>query len=169
MNLIKLLISGACLAVCYVSGLFLSDVISNKSELLMLLYLLCTAAVYALLMLSKNAKTALLKWLCSLPFAYLCFVFFWHTEFYLRGLNWVSPGYGRPSAGANFAGFMQLMLLTVLCFIAWLAGLCRHPKQMETIARLQRLIGGIWCAGTVAAVLWLESVFPPYSAVLADM
>ena len=164
---VDVVFSAPLLAVCYVAAIFLGNLIGYRSDLLMLVYLLCTAAVYGLMMLSRNTLTALCKWLLSLPLAYLCFQYFWETKFALRALNWMIPGYGRQSAGGNFAGLGQLLLLTLLCFAAWLAGLCYQPKNMQKVLRLQRMLGGIWLVGTVAAALWLERQFPPYEAVIA--
>ena len=163
----NILLSAVLLAVSYVSAIFLGDLIGAYALPLLLVYSICTAAIYGLLLLSRDAKTAVLKWVCSLPFAFLCLEFFWQTNFYLRALNWVSPDYGKPSAGAGFAGFVQLVRLSFLCLIAGIAGICFRPDKMDKIARWQRILGGIWGIGTVIAAIWLERVFPPYSAVLA--
>ena len=80
--------------------------------------LLVVAVIYAVMLLSENRKTLLLKWVLTLPFSFLCLEYFWQTHYSVRALNWMTEGYGKQSAGGNFAGFLFLVLLFVLCISA---------------------------------------------------
>lgn len=82
-----ILISAVLLAVYYVSAVFLAEIISYKSTVLSLLFILCTAGMYGLALVSGSNGAALCKWLLSLPLRILCFEYFWRTNYAVRALN----------------------------------------------------------------------------------
>lgn len=51
-----------------VSAIFLAEIIRTANDLLLLPYLLVVAVIYAVMLLSENRKTLLLKWVLTLPF-----------------------------------------------------------------------------------------------------
>ena len=112
------IICSAAMSAVVVSAIFLAEIIRTANDLLLLPYLLVVAVIYAVMLLSENRKTLLLKWVLTLPFSFLCFEYFWQTHYSVRALNWMTEGYGKQSAGGNFAGFLFLVLLFVLCISA---------------------------------------------------
>ena len=152
----------ACSAsVFYVSAVFLSEVISLKSTFLTMVYLVATGFLYLLAMISKDKKSVLIKWLLSIPvglFIWWCFV---RCEFSIRALNWAIPEYGsHRSAGGNFAGTFNLLLLSLLCLSGIVISLFIKPKKYERFRKIQLTMCIILTIMIIAAVLILERQFP---------
>ena len=113
---VNTIICSASMSFVIVSAVFISEIISIASNLLLLPYLLLVAVLYAVMLLSESNKRVLLKLVASLPLSYLCFNYFWKTHYSVRALNWVISGYGKQSAGGNFAGFAALIFFIVSLF-----------------------------------------------------
>ena len=120
-----------------------------------------------LLLLSENRKEVLAKWLLSVPLSNLLLQYFWNTNYAVRALNWVYPGYGMQSAGGRFAGSMLLLIQTVLCGIGLIAAFSRPQKADRKAAAIRLCIGGGCTLAVIAAVLLLETQFPPYEQVVS--
>lgn len=155
------------LAVLFVSAVFLSDIIAAKGVIPAFAYLILTAVVYGVTMISKNTKTALLKWGMSVPFSYLVLQYFWQTDFAVRALNWTYPGYGSASAGGAFAGFVQLIFLSVSCLIGGIAGAFSEKKDFARFRKVQFLISFLSAAVISIVVLLLEKQFPAYNEIIS--
>lgn len=154
-------------AIQYVSAAFLTEIIAHRSTALALVYMVLTAAVWTLLLLSEGRWETLAKWLLSVPLCYPVLQYFWKTHYAVRALNWVIPCYGGQSSGGAFAGCVQLVLLTGLCAAGLLAALSRHPKPSGKDEAIRLCIGTGCTLGILAAVLLLERQFPSYQQVLA--
>ena len=116
-------IAGAlCLAVMYVSSIYLIAAISYKSVTGAVIYALFIAAAYFLTLISPDKKKWLLKYLLSVPLSFGVIWYFWLTEYSVRALNWTYPDYGRFSAGGNFNGLVQVISFSALCLVAIIAG-----------------------------------------------
>jgi hypothetical protein len=117
--------------------------------------------IYLLAMISKDKKTVLIKWLLSMPvglFIWWCFV---RCEFSIRALNWAIPEYGsRRSAGGNFAGSFNLLILSLLCLGGMVISLFIKPKNYERFRKIQLAICIVLMVMIIAAVLILERQFP---------
>ena len=155
------------MAAQFVSAVFMTELISCKSSVLALLCTILTAGIWTVLLLSESRGEVLLKWLLSVPLCYPVLLYFWHTHFAVRALNWALPGYGSQSAGGAFAGSLLVVLLAAFCAIGLLAALAR-PQAPSPKREAVRLGIGAGCTViTVAAVLLLTSQFPPYEAIIA--
>ena len=168
-ELLKMPLFSLLLAIFYVSAIFVSDIISYKSIILAFIYIALSAVLYDVAFVSPEKKIALYKWLLSLPLSYLVFQYFWQTDYAIRALNWVFPGYGKASAGGNFAGFIQLMLLSGLCIAGGAAGLFITPKNWKSFARVQLIVCIFFGLCIIAAVVCMERSFPSYAYVVSHM
>ena len=156
------IVSLACSAsVFYVSAVFLSEVISLKSTFLTVLYMVVTGFIYLLAMIGKDKKSVLIKWLLSMPvglFIWWCFI---RCEFSIRALNWAIPEYGsRRSAGGNFAGTFNLLLLSLLCLSGIVISLFIKPKKYERFRKIQLTMCIVLMVMIIAVVFILERQFP---------
>lgn len=154
-------IAGAlCLAVMYVSSIYLIAAISYKSVTGAVIYALFIAAAYFLTLISPDKKKWLLKYLLSVPLSFGVIWYFWLTEYSVRALNWAYPDYGRFSAGGNFNGLVQVISFSALCLVAIIASLFIKPKKESNFRQLQDIACIAVTAGIVTAVLVLEMQFP---------
>ncbi|MBR3630682.1 MAG: hypothetical protein IKN55_09495 [Oscillospiraceae bacterium] len=169
MKLLKIFLASAVMAVQYVSAIFLTEAISYKSNVLMLLYTVLTAGVWTLVLLSEDTRTVLAKWLFSVPLCYPVLLCYWNTHYAVRALNWAFPGYGRQSAGGGFAGAMLLLLLTALCTVGLIAALARHPKPDQKAEAIRLCIGGGCTLAVIAGAVLLATQFPPYPDITAGV
>lgn len=133
---INTIICSAAMSAVVVSAIFLAEIIRTANDLLLLPYLLFVAVIYAVMLLSENRKTLLLKWVLALPFSFLCFEYFWQTHYSVRALNWMTEGYGKQSAGGNFAGFLFLVLLFVLCAAGMIFAYSRSSEKIGSFANV---------------------------------
>ena len=137
------IICSAAMSAVVVSAIFLAEIIRTANDLLLLPYLLVVAVIYAVMLLSENRKTLLLKWVLTLPFSFLCLEYFWQTHYSVRALNWMTEGYGKQSAGGNFAGFLFLVLGAAHKMLP-LAGMPRRREDDDLILghiRTDELVG----------------------------
>ena len=112
------IICSAAMSAVVVSAIFLAEIIRTANDLLLLPYLLVVAVIYAVMLLSENRKTLLLKWVLTLPFSFLCLEYFWQTHYSVRALNWMTDVYCMLSAVGYFAVFLFIVLLLVHCISA---------------------------------------------------
>jgi hypothetical protein len=174
LSYVKMVVMAIFLSVFYVSTIFVSTIISYKSDILSFAYMVLIAVLYSFAFVSQSVKKALAKWAISIPFAYLVIQYFWSTNYSIRALNWVFPDYGKESAGGNFAGFVTLMLFIILCLVGiFVAMLVSHTfKNEETYRRFERyqlVISTISVIAIVVSVLLMERQFPSYQHILSMM
>lgn len=162
----KDLLMSFSMALIYVSGIFLSDILSFSMALTGL-YIVFTAALYALAAVGRDSRTAFIKWAVSVPFAYLVIQYFRRTDYAIRSLNWLYPGYGRQSAGGAFAALFNMLALSVLCLPGIIAGANAKPEVHKRLQKIQPAV--IISADIIitSAVLILESRFPPIELILS--
>lgn len=148
------------LSILFISSIFISDVISYRTDFLTVLYMIITAVFYGCTMVSPKKLIAIIKWLISLPISYLVLQYFWRTNFAVRALNQAFPDYGKQSAGGNFAGFIRLCFMTALFLTAGLTGLFFDQKKHEISERKICVVGFTYTAIIVLVVILLESSLP---------
>jgi len=119
-----------------------------------------TGLVYLFAMIGKDKKNILIKWLISIPVSLLIWWSFIRCEYSIRALNWIIPGYGRRSAGGNFAGAFNLVILSSLCLCGIVISLFVRPKKYERFRRIQLPVCMILMVMIIAAIFILESQFP---------
>ncbi len=162
-DLFKDILFAAFLAIIFVSAIFISQIISYKNEM-WFIYELFIALLYCFALISNKISDTIFKWLFSLPFSYVVLQYFWKTEYAMRGLNWVFPYYGEPSAGGNFAGFIQLCFLLLGCAICMIVAFTTSTsdkiKKYKSFEKIQMIVCGVLGVAVVLAVIILEQQFP---------
>jgi hypothetical protein len=169
LKIVNTIICSATMASVIVSAIFLSEIISISNYLSVFPYLVLVAIIYAIMLLSESKKNILLKWLISLPFSYLCISYFWRTNYSIRALNWMIPGYGKQSAGGNFANFVTIIFLLFLCLGGILFASCMSSVKMKPYIKKQSLVGILIQIVIVIVVIYLETLFPSYNDVMANI
>lgn len=154
------------IAVLFLPAHFLNEMLSYKLSVIpmtvvpALLGLASCMAVY-----SDTGKAALVKWLLSVPVT----IVFWYCQiqmqFSLRTLNWMLPGYGKPSAGDNFAGFLLLRTLAAAVLIGLTAGALLSGRLPRWCIYLKYSLVPLLCAGILISIAVLHSIMPPYHPV----
>lgn len=156
----------AVMAVFFVSGIFLSDLISMQTNLIVTFaYIALIADLYGAMLVGSSKVEFLIKWALSLPLSYLVINWFWETQFAVRALNWAYYDYGQQSAGGKFAGFMLLMSLMFGCLITMGVSLWIKPKNTAIFKRIQLCAGVALTAVVIAVCVHLESRFPTYEEI----
>ena len=167
-NIINTGILSACLAVMYISAIFLIEVVSYKFELpATFMYMGLMAVLYFISLISRDRKSTIIKWLLSIPLAipvWFCFV---KSDYSLRALNWAIPEYGSQSGGGAFAVVFLWAVFSAVCFIALLVSIAVKPKLPEKVWRIQPFVSIIVTLMLIAAVLFLERQFPSAEDVAA--
>ena len=163
------MICSATMSSVFVSAIFLSVIISIASDLFVLPYLLLVSLIYAAMLLSESKKIVLLKWIVSLPLSYLCFNYFWKTNYSIRALNWMISGYGKQSAGGNFAGFLLLIFLLFLCLCGMIFAFSKSSEKITPYTKIQLIVGTMILILIVMVVIYLETLFPSYKDVMAQI
>lgn len=154
-------IAGAlCLAVMFVSSIFLIAAISYKSEPVAVIYALFISVVYFLTLISPDKKKWLIKYLLSIPLSFGIITYFWKTDYSVRALNWAYPEYGRFSAGGNLNGLMQVVLFSGISLVAIIVSLFIKPKKGNAFNKLQNIVCLAATAAVVIFTLLLEAQFP---------
>lgn len=163
------MICSATMSLVFVSAIFLSEIISIASDLFVLPYLLLVSLIYAAMLLSESKKIVLLKWIVSLPLSYLCFNYFWKTNYSIRALNWMISGYGKQSAGANFAGFLLLIFLLFLCLCGMIFASSKSSEKIKPYTKIQLIAGTMILILIVMVIVYLETLFPSYKDVMVHI
>lgn len=167
---IEAALGAAQAALLFVPITFLADIISWIDDRLIctLLVIILSASFYGTALVSASKRQFMLKWLLSVPVTIVLWHYFIQTNFSIRSLNWIFPGYGSPSAGGKFASTFLLFLQFGCCFITWGIALAfsrvKGRKCQNCIEILQKAVCSIICIGIVITVVVLESVFPPYAS-----
>jgi len=166
--IIGTLLLSVCLAVTYISALFLGEVVSYKCgspETFM--YIGMMAIIYLLMLISKDRKNVVIKWILSIPFAIPVWYWFVKSEYSLRALNWAIPGYGRQSGGGAFAVVFLWAAFTGMCIVALFVCVAGKLKFSEKILKMQPFISLAVTLFVIAAVFILERKFPSAEEVKA--
>lgn len=165
-DLLKNIMLSFELSIIFVSAVFLSQIISYKNNFLALAYIVFTSLIYGFAMISKYKKEVLLKWGLSIPLSYITIQYFWIAHYSVRALNWIFPDYGTQSGGGAFAGFILILLLSVLCLVCGVLSCSVKVKEYIYFQKIQIVVILVIVLFTVAAVLLLERQFPSYHYVI---
>ena len=158
---ISTIVSAACLAVMYISAAFLLDVVSAKYDTKgVLVFAVLIAFIYMVTLISEKRRTVLAKWLLSVPFVVPVWYWFVRNDFAVRALNWVHPGYGRPSGGGAFASAFMLIVFTSMCLAAFLLSLIFKWKLSSGIKRTQIAVAVLTSVAFAVIVNVLLRSFP---------
>ena len=165
-NRLSILKSAVELAILYFPLLFLSDFIEEVCPFANIVYPIARFCV----LFSNSSKTALKKWSCSIPFTLIFYFVLAATNFDVRLINRLLPGYGHLSAGAGFAFIIEFGLFTIAQGIANLLAIaCSNPLNAGGLQKMcsiiQIVILPIVCIIIVFAVLYLELTMPTWKEI----
>lgn len=130
---------GVQAAILFYPSWVIADMLSWKTNYLSFIFILAAAVFYGLAMLSRTWSHTLIKFGISVIAAIPVYQYFYMTNYTLRALNWVLPGYGKPSAGGGFASVILLMFLLIACFITTVLGIVFQQEIIDD-SKFQRLI-----------------------------
>ena len=167
MKPIEVILSALFLAIQFSAAVYLGEIISYAGLVPALLYLVLTAAVYMLLLLSEKRDEALAKWFLSMPLCNAVMLYFWETKYAVRALNWAYPGYGMQSAGGKFTASGLLLVQAALCGSGVIAAVSRPQKPDQKATAIRLCIGGGCTLAVIAVVLLLEMQFPSYEQIVS--
>ena len=170
-NRLSILKSAVELAILYFPLLFLSGLIEEVCPFANI-YVQSTASALLCfcVLFSNSSKTALKKWSCSIPFTLIFYFVLAATNFDVRLINRLLPGYGHLSAGAGFAFIIEFGLFTIAQGIANLLAIaCSNPLNAGGLQKMcsiiQIVILPIVCIIIVFAVLYLELTMPTWKEI----
>jgi len=166
LKIANIIICSATMSAVIVSSIFLSEIISVANDLFVLPYLLLIAIIYISMLLSESKKSVLFKCIVSLPFLYLYFNYFWKTNYLIRALNWMISGYGKQSAGGNFAGFVTLIFLLFLCLGGIIFATFKSSEKIKPYTKKQSFAGILILIVIMIVVIYLETLFPSYNDIM---
>lgn len=168
-ELFKNILFAAFLALLFVSTIFISRIISYTNVNAMVYISEAVAAIlYGLALISDKSSSTIFKWLFSIPLSYIVFQYFWKTEYAVRSLNWIFPGYGDTTAADNFVGFFELCFLLFCCAITMCLAfvitktlaVSDKEKNCKIFKIIQAIVCGVAAAAIIAVVIILEQQFP---------
>ena len=159
-ELIRSTAGAFCLAVIYVSSIFLIAAIDYKSEIAAIIFAVFMSALYFLTLISPDKKCWLLKYLLSVPFSFGVLKYFHLTDYAVRTLNWAIPDYGRFSAGGRLYGLMQVLSFSGLCLFAIILSLFSKWRKGGRFGKVQDIVCISVTVLIVISVLLFETRLP---------
>lgn len=91
---------------------------------------------------------------------------FLENSLFDKGTELDASDYGNQSAGGNFAGFVMLIILLVLCLLAINVAVSVKPGNYRKFEKIQLVSGIVFGIVNVITVVILEMQFPSYQAVM---
>lgn len=170
-NLLSTLAGAFQIAVLLLPVHFLNAIVLLKTDYVMIPFAVIpviSALFTGLSVYSKSLKQAFAKIFLSIPFTIL----FWYVQiqiqFSLRALNWIYSGYGKSSAGENFADFIILCSLAFCGFIALviftvLSADNLSEKKQTVLLNLQKYLALPVCIVVIAMIIVLNDIMPMYN------
>lgn len=101
-----------------------------------------------------------------MPISYVILQYFWRTSYSVRALNRVYPGYGKSTAGGEFAGYIMLIISSAMFLICAILALFAKNKNYEKIKTVCFIISSAYASLTAAVVFLLEKQFPAYEYIV---
>lgn len=157
------------ISILYVSSIFISVIISCKSIVLSMVYIVLTAFLYGTSLVSRKKTEWIFKYALSVPFSFILLQYFWKTHYSIRALNWVFPNYGRNTAGGGFVSIGLLTLSSVFCLTSGIIGLLIKPKNYKTFEKIQLIVTLPLTMLVVISILILERQFPSYNYIISHL
>lgn len=143
-------------AVCPFANIYVQPTVSA---------LLCFCVLF-----SDSTKTALKKWGYSIPVTLIFGFVLAATNFDVRLINKLFPGYGRLLAGAGFASMVEFGFFTIAQGIANLLSIvCSTPLRNSKLQKLWSIVQNIIlptiCISIIFTVLYLELTMPTWTEI----
>ncbi|MCH5200062.1 MAG: hypothetical protein J1F60_03795 [Oscillospiraceae bacterium] len=169
-----LVLGGGEIAVLFLPVIFLTVPLLRLADsetligLITVLPPVIAAVLGCIVMLDRSARQAMLKWIFSLPFSALFWVYFINSRFLIRMYNFVDPSFGDGWAGDG-AGIM-LVLSTALFAggIGVAAGMFlsqyKSSEKLRKIAAvMQKTVCPAICGIIFVTVIILSIIMPDYT------
>ena len=168
-----LILAGAEIAVLFLPLIFLTAPLLRLTDSEALAWLLSVApqviaaVVSCLVMLDRSARQAMLKWIFSLPFSALFWVYLVNSRFLIRLYNYVDPSFGSGLEGSTAGIAPVLGTALVAGGIGVAAGMFlsqyrSSPKLRKTALVMQKTLCPILCSAVFIAVTVLSIIMPDY-------
>ena len=167
---LKIILGAIQISILFLPVHFLNEILSLKTDLVFIpMYavpLLCGVASF-IAVYSETVRASVLKFILSVPIT----VLFWRVQiemqFSIRALNWVLPGYGKPSAGGNFASFILLCSLAFFVFVGVIFGIIFSREKLterkqKILFLIQNSVVSFICIGIAAGIAILNNIMPEY-------
>lgn len=117
----------------------------------------------------EDQGETILKWGISLPLTVGWFLWMRQTSFFVRLVNWTTPGYGRLSGGAGFALTVSLGLLGMAHIMALGGALGLSGGLNEKAQKTRRILQGavlpLIALAVLLAMIYLQIVMPTWEEI----
>ena len=164
-NYLVYIVSAFAMGLFFVSTIFLSELISFMNFELAIIYIVISAMLYGLCLISDKKSICVIKWMLSALFSYYLIQYFWKTDFAIRALNWFFPETGRQSAGGKFAGMFLFQIQTVIYLICGIWGIVTKVNDYKKTIIIQFIISVLFSGIIVFFITTLEYMFPQMSEI----
>ena len=126
------------------------------------------AVVGFFVLLDRSARQAMLKWIFSLPFSAVFWVYFVNSRFLIRMCNFVYPSFGEGWAGDGMGIMLVLGAALFAGGIGVAAGMYlsqyRTPEKfMKAALLMQKTLCPIVCGAIFITVIILSIIMPDYT------
>ena len=171
-----LVLGGAELAVLFLPVVFLTVPLLRLTEGELLSGLtgwsppIAAAALGCLVTVDRSARQAMLKWILSLPFSAVFWLYFVNSGFLIRLYNYVDPTFGEGGAGDG----MGIMLVLGAALFAGGIGVAvgmylsqRPPsaKIRKAVLLMQKTVCPVICAAIFITVMILGIIMPDFTPI----
>lgn len=171
-----LVLGGAEIAVLFLPVIFLTAPLLQPADsaalagLITALPPVAAALLGFFVMLDRSARQAMLKWIFSLPFSALFWVYFVNSRFLIRMYNYVDPSFGEGWAGDGTGIMLVLGTALFAGGIGAAAGMYfsqyKTSEKFRKIALfLQKTVCPAVCGIIFITVMILSIIMPDYIAV----
>lgn len=120
-------------------------------------------------LLSDDENTTWKVWFRSILFTFAFYLLFYFSDFSVRLLNLVYPGYGRPSGGSSFAAMVEFFGLSISCGLADILAVALSgtlsPRMIKFLSPIRRIVLPLICALLVLLVFYLELTMPSWESI----
>ncbi|MDP4118139.1 MAG: hypothetical protein Q8873_02990 [Bacillota bacterium] len=173
----KILRDAVELSILYLPLLFISELIEKtypfdtSVHYNMAFYILPLISAFLCfsILISKNAKTSLKKWILSVPFTFVFYALLYFSNFSVRLTNTIYPGYGRESAGGGFAFMITFFAFSIFQIVGntLAVGLSRViGKRSQNLWHIiQDIIIPVICVMILLSVIYLELTMPTLKSI----
>lgn len=164
----KTLFLGISMAWLSVSGIFLTTMIGLKRQDLALLFLFFPGFLYGLCTVSRNSDIGLIRFLISMPFAFLTCKYYSQTDLIGRAKHHFYPNGCRAFFGPEIFG-MGVMGIGILLYIC-IGGICTYgvnipEEKLDRFEKKQLAAIIIADISAAAAVVISEIIFPAVKSI----
>ena len=171
-----LVLGGAEIAVLFLPVIFLTAPLLRSADsvapagLITVLPPAAAALLGFFVMLDRSARQAMLKWIFSLPFSALFWVYFVNSRFLIRMYNYIDPSFGEGRAGDGMGITLVLGAALFAGGIGAAAGMYfsqykTSEKFRKAALLMQKAVCPVICGIIFITVMILSIIMPDNIAV----